>query len=778
MEIWTMLKANIKHKKGTFISIVIMMIIISMSLTAIISVKDNADKSVENAMEQVDAGAVTLFMKHSDLSKELMDSVKNHEMVEKVEQYHAICTEQAEANGNEDNNHWYVQKQRKEYRILNENLNGYAKETPTLEKGEIYVPQGVLTKLNCKVGDAIKLTTISGVHRFTIKGAVVEPVNGASVIGLKQVFISDEDFEQIYAKVEKAETEEICGLIQIIQVYKSDDCNKKDSEFKRQVNLDTGIIDYAQGSLTKTQSIHYTNLFPEIIFSILLVFIGLLLVIVLIVIRHSISTGIEMDYVNLGILKAQGFTQGKIRLLFLLQYLFAECIGVVIGMTLAVPLTKTLGSVFQSITAIPAASAISVGTCLLLIGLLLLISVVFIFVTTRKVSTISPVRAISGGHSEIYFDSRIKAPICKKGLMSTLALRQFTANGRRYIGTIFIVSLLVFFMMTIMILGNVVNSKSAAESMGVIYSECDITFKENPDEQTLAKVEKAIEKYSKIEKKYYCNALYLSVNGGEVYCLIYKNPDVLQTLKGRAPLYDNEIVITEILAEELGVEMGDIVTVSQKDKKSEYIISGIFQCMNDTGLCFSMSGDGAKKLGINDTWWGCYSLSNPEQAEKIVKELNREFSDVLEAEKAEVALDDTFQIAIDAMKAVIYIFSIVFALVVVTMVCAKTFMKEKKDIGIFKAIGFTSVQLRLQFAIRFLIVAIIGSALGAVLSVLFSGKMLNVLLRGMGITHMVVSFTAVTFFVPIVLVCGCFFVFAFLVSRKIKKVETRMLVTE
>ena len=778
MEIWTMLKANIKHKKGTFISIVIMMILISMSLTAIISVSDNADKSVEKAYEQVNAGELTFFIKEKDLSQKLLDSVKNHNTVDTVKSYEAVCSEMVEVNGNEDGNSWFLQKLRKEYRIQDKDLSGYAEETPDLKKGEIYVPQGIITKLKCNIGDTVKITTISGTYRFKIKGAVVEPVNGASVMGWKQVFISDEDFEQIRADVGQVEEEEKCGRFQVVQVYKSDACDLKDNEFKRQLNLDTGIIDYAQGSLTKAQSMHYTNLFPEIIFSILSVFIGLLLVIVLIVIRHSISTGIEMDYVNLGILKSQGFTQGKIRLLFLMQYLLAECIGVVIGMILAVPLTKALGDVFQTISAIPAQADISVGTCLLMISMVLLLSGVFIFVTTRKVSTISPVRAISGGHNEIYFDSRIKAPICKKGLMPTLALRQFTASGKRYIGTIFIVSLLVFFMMTIMILGNVVTSKSATESMGMIYTECEVTFKETPSDQTIEKIEKTVEKYSGIEKKYYYSNMYLSINGGEIYCFVYKNPEVIQTLKGRAPLYDNEIVITEILADELGVKMGDTVTISQKDKKAEYIVSGIHQSMNDTGLCFSMSSEGAKKLGIKNIQWGGYSLSNPEQAKKIAKELNRKFSDILEAEQVDMELDDTLQVAIDAMKAVIYIFSIVFALVVVTMVCAKTFMKEKNDIGIFKAIGFTSVQLRLQFAVRFLIVAMIGSVFGAVLSVLFSGEMLSGLLRGMGVTHLVVSFTTATFLVPIVLVCGCFFVFAFLVSRKIKKVEVRMLVTE
>lgn len=778
MEIWIMLKANIRHKKGTFISIVIMMILISMSLTAIISVSDNSDKSVKNAYEQVNAGELTVFIKEKYLTKELLDSVKNHDTVKKVEVYEAVCSDLAEVNNNEDGNSWFLQKLRKECRIQNKNLNGYAEETLDLKKGEMYVSQGILTKLECKIGDMVKITTISGTYNFKIKGAVVEPVNGASVIGWKQVFISDEDFEQIHAAVEHAEEEHKCGKFQIVQIYKSDDCHVNDSELKRQLNLDTGIVDYADGSLTKTQSIHYTNLFPEIIFSIFSVFLGLLLVIVLIVIRHSISTGIEMDYVNLGILKAQGFTQRKIRVLFLMQYFFAECIGVVLGMLLAVPLTNVLGSVFQTISAIPAQVTISVGTCLLMISIVLFLLGLFVLVITRRVSGVSPVRAISGGHNEVYFDSRMKAPISKKALMPTLAFRQFTANGKRYSGTIFIVSLLVFFMMSITVLGNVITSKSAMESMGVMYTECELTFKKNVSDQMLEKIEKTVENYSAIEKKYYYNNMYVSVNGGEVYCFVYKNPEVIQTLQGRAPLYDNEIVITEILAEELGVKMGDTVTISQKDKKAEYMISGIYQSMNDTGICFSMSLEGAKKIGVKEVYWGGYGISNPEQAENIIKELNRKFSDVLEAEQVDMELDATFQVAIDAMKAVIYIFSIVFALVVVMMVCAKTFMKEKNDIGILKAIGFTSFQLRLQFAVRFLLVAVIGSAIGTVLSVLFSGKMLSMLLRSMGVTHLMVSFTTATFLVPIVLICGCFFVFAFLVSGKIKKVEVKILVTE
>lgn len=84
----------------------------------------------------------------------------------------------------------------------------------------------------------------------------------------------------------------------------------------------------------------------------------------------------------------------------------------------------------------------------------------------------------------------------------------------------------------------------------------------------------------------------------------------------------------------------------------------------------------------------------------------------------------------------------------------------------------------MQFAVRFLMVAVLGSAIGSVLSVTLSGRLLSSLLYSIGIIQLEVSFTVFTFVAPIALICVCFFVFAYLVSRKIKKVSIRELVVE
>lgn len=112
------------------------------------------------------------------------------------------------------------------------------------------------------------------------------------------------------------------------------------------------------------------------------------------------------------------------------------------------------------------------------------------------------------------------------------------------------------------------------------------------------------------------------------------------------------------------------------------------------------------------------------------------------------------------------------------MVCSKAFVQERTDIGIYKATGFQTSGLQAQFALRFLIVSMIGSAAGGILSYFFSEKILGILLRSIGITNFTASMRFSSFAMPIIVTCSCFLIFSYLVSGRIKKVKIRELVTE
>lgn len=781
MEILTLLKANIRHKKGSFVSVILLTLIIAMSVTTILSIKESTFKGVDKAHEICGTPDITALFRGDMLTDELLEKIKNNDKVERAYTENSILIEKAVMGKEEYGNPMFFMRANEDTKLLKVDLSGVAENTPKLKKGEVYVPQGLLTNLRGKVGQKISFSTLAGEYEFTVKGIWLEPTIGSSMIGWKKICISDEDFSEITSAVSKVEAEDKHGLGKILTIYKADNCTLTNGQLRRQLNIETGVTDMSIGSVTKDMSIHYTELFPEIISSILIVFVVFLLVIVLIVTVHSISVEIETNYVTFGVLKAQGFGKNKIRLLFLGQYLLAEVIGAAAGIVLSIPLIKLTSNIFVTVTAIPAAISVPIGIIALIIAAMFVLSAVSVFIITVKLNKISPVRAIAGAKKEVYFDSRLNAPISRRSLSASLALRQFTSAKRRYIATLVIIAILVFFMMTITILANTLNSKTAMEAMGAIVSEINVNPKSEFSDDDYEKIEKEIEKFSAIKKAFYTTGSYFSFDGEEMMCTVCKDPSVLPVLKGRTSEYDNEIVVSPILLDEFDLNIGDEVTVGWKGKKEKYLISGTVQLMNDTGRSFVMSYSAAQKIGYEERLWGCYVLENGDDQklnEKIASSLNEKFGDIIEAEAAGEIIDDSTKAAVQAMQMIIYVFSVLFSLVVVHMVCSKAFIQERTDIGIYKAEGFTSKKLRIQFAVRFLIVAVLGSALGAALNVLFAGRLLSTLLYSLGITHFLVDFTPFTFIAPITLICVCFFVFAYFVSRKIKSVAVRELVVE
>ncbi len=785
MEILTMLKANIRHKKGSFASIIILMLIITMALAAILSVQDNIYDGIMEAHERADNGNVIAYMNVDKLSDSLRNDIENHKLVQKVVYKEAVPSRKVTCgNAEEYDNTVFFQEMDEGRRLLDAQEIESLGEAPELKEGEAYISQGMKTNFACEVGDNLTLTLQSGDYDFTIAGIVEDPLVGAAVIGWKNIFVSQKDFAKIYKEQEiftKSEKEKkYTAQVIMVSVYKTEDCGLTDDQFARQLNLDTGFADISFGSITRDMSTHYTYLFVQVIGSILIVFVLLLLVAVIVIMCHSVSTGIEMEYTTLGVMKAQGFSKGTIRLILAAQYLLAQMIGAVIGMLLSVWLCRELGNVFYPITGIVPLKHVSILKCGGIIFGMLGISAVCIFLITRKIAEISPVRAISGGKKEIHFDSRLQMQIKKKMLSVSLALRQFTSNKKQYIGVIAIVSMLVFFMTTMMVLGNIITAQSAWKNMGILATDINITLKKSVGDDKIEEIEETVKEYSEIKDVcYMAGNFYYSVDGEQMMACVYRDAEnILAVSEGRQPLYDNEIVMTEIAAESMGLKVGDRVTLGYGDKKGEYIISGLNQFMNDAGKNFSITIDAAKKLANHEIFYMGYMLEDVSAGNKIVQALEKKFGDVMEAEFVEEQMDASYEMAIYFMTAVVYIFSAIFAVVVTHIVCSKAFLRERTDIGIYKALGFTSKHLRLQFAARFLIVAVLGSIVGGVLAAMFSGNVLSLLLRMIGISSFSATFYVHTFAVPVAMICGCFYLFAFMEAGRVKKVEVRELIVE
>ncbi|MCI7767235.1 MAG: FtsX-like permease family protein [Oscillospiraceae bacterium] len=786
MEILTLLYANIRHKKGAFLSVILLMIIITLSFSVTVSNNDNVSDGIIRAYTAADTGDFAAFISESELDDEMLNSLSENDNTERIRDKRAMAMLSYKIGEREGRAPYFLLKWERSLPVFDEKLRDFISSPEDLAEGEIYVPAAMKTVYGCHIGSEISVNTRLGEEQFTIKGFVEDPFLGSMSIGIKQLFISEKDFERLYSENTDGENAAFSLLFpcRIIHIFKSDNSGLSVTEFKKELNRDCQIVDRSLFTQSRESSDEITTIFTDTGTKMLYVYVTLLVIIVMIAINHSIVTTIETEYVSLGILKAQGFTENKIRLIYILQYFCALAAGAVLGTAASFPLTKALGKLFQPITGIMVSDDISVGKCLLVSLGIILICTVYIIIASKKIGRISPVRAISGGAEEIYFDSPLSIPVEKKPLSFFIALRQITSHPKAYIGTALIAALLIFFMITVSMLAGGMSANSMIEAFGALNGQAQAKPNNNFCLSDISKTESSIREIDENSSVVFSSTAYMTIDETEICCTVLSRPDIFKNvLKGRAPMYSNEIMITENVSEELGKGIGDMVTVSYGGGSADYMITGLYQSVQDLGRCFTMSFDSAAVLCDITPDIMHITLSDDSLAYAAVNMLNDDYGEILSAEITEqdgysdsmTGLIDTLM---DVIMGVIYSVSAIFALVAVHMVCSKAFLRERRDSGIYKALGFTSDRLRLCFAVRFLIISVIGGAVGAVLSALFSGRLLSLLLKNIGISCFESKISFFTASVPVIIICLCFFVFAYFSSGKIKRVEIRELVSE
>lgn len=782
MDILTILRANIRHQKGSFFSIFILMLIVSLSLTAVLTISINSHKSDEEALEHAGFGDMLVLMDNmgQEEGKELIQKVKENEEVEKVQIIPAICANIKEINGKSNSNSVMLERYDSsdlDFRILDESGAEYIEEPEALKEGEIYVPACYSITYHCKVGDNIQFKFMKHAVTYTIKGFFEDPFMGSSMMGVKTVLVSDADMEEMCTSIQEGNADSISkGML--LNIFQKENSNLSYLKFQQELNKDTGVTGYAWLSMGTSQAMGYMLILINIFSGSLLVFIALLLVITLIIMSHSIGTCIEMEYVNLGILKSLGVTQKRLKIILMLQYLLGAALGVVLGMPLAIPIIKIVNQITTPVVGILTPNHLALLPCMSallgIMGFLLL----FIWLKLRKLKEITPIQAMSGGKESVYFSSRLEMPIRKRGMSFWLAFRQLTSNGKQYISAGVITGLLVFFMIMMGHMDAWMGEDGREFSRIFDATEYDL-WVHCYNEEIQEAVDHTIESYSNIEKKYQLQNIYLMLDGCQIMCMVCEAPEEIESvLEGRTCQYDNEILVTEFVADDLELQIGDTVIVAANDKKEEYMVSGIYQCANDMGNNFAMSKAGYERIG-NQSLGEVYCLKDAQKSEKIAEKLNEVYgSEVMVSINRGFEGISNIVSAVNAISVLVYVLAVIFALVVISLVCGKIFAKERQDYGIYKAMGFATGNLRLQFAIRFMMVSLFGSILGVILTVLLMNKCFGVLLSYVGVSQVETEIEWMSVFLPIGMMAVVFFLFSYWKAGKIKKVQPRVLISE
>lgn len=780
MVIKKLIWSGVKKHRSTLVGILILSFFTILALGSLLTIRINSKRYVSKEQSRIGYGDVSLWVSNVPNDYDIRAEVEELSEVERVSTQNIIYANY-EVNEIESDSEGQLimYEEGRGYHFFDDELQTYVSAPNQIKDGEIYVPASLISMMNVKIGDELSaaVTRNSGRVSFTVKGFYEDSVMGSSMIGMKGLLISENDYWRLSEMIQNAGIDNLARTGQILHITAAGDMAKNTSQLLHAILEHTGVSPYLEFSHSKSVMEGFMLVLQNVFSGFLLAFVIVLLVVVFILLSHSIRAGITSDYVNIGKLKTMGVTSKMIRISELVKYLGAILIGMTVGFLLIPIVTEKICHLTITTTGVKVPANVPIGIVLGIIFLLLILFGLFIVFMTRSIVKISPMSAIREEQTS-YHGKRVTS-IHGKHLSVTIALRQIFTGKKNYVSVLVTAILLTFFVSTIgrmnSWLGN--DGKGMMDAFNPADHDIGVQmFGSNSDEDA----KNLILSVTGITDSYELAMPKVTINGTGLTANVITEPERFHILEGRTSSGENEIVITEFVASDMGVQIGDLLRVTGDRGTETYTIVGIYSCANDMGANIGMNREGYLKIGRDDRriWCHHYFLENPERKYEVTNLLEQTYGgDVHVHENTWPGLFGIID-AMHLLVIIMYLLSAIFIFVATWLTTNRLLQEEKRNIGIYKALGFTSRKLRISFAIRFLICAGVGSIFGTILSGILSDYLVSEVMKLEGISNFSSNLGMIGWILSGLIITIFFTGFSYITSRHIKRTGTTVLIQE
>ena len=775
-----LLRANLKQHRGGLLGIFILTLLVAAALGTVLTVWSNSGAYIQGEMDRAGFGELTAWVSGISDMTELAEDIEKRPEVSRVGIQSLVFSNYVVNEQESDSEGQLITfgLQDNRYRFFTDDFSGY-QEAQEIMPGEVYVSPSMVSMFGVQIGDEITFPIARAGKNatFTVKGFYEDPFMGSSMIGMKGFLICGADRADILDILQNAGIDALARDGAMLHIF-SDSDSMMVSELNSIINENTELPRYTEFVHSRDAIQGFMLILQNAFSGLLLAFAAVLLFVVMVVLGHSISSTVEEDYVNMGILKTVGYTSAALQRLQLLQYLVGIVGGIICGLLLAVPLSGLVSRATLTTIGILMPVGLPCVRIILSFILLLLLLTGFIAWRTGKIGRVTPMRAIRGETEKVCIHSGKAIPAFGRGIYFRLAFRQIVTGKRRYMGAMVVAVLLVFFASLV----GRMDAWLGADGKGMMDAfnpaDHDIGVQVFGN-LTAEEAEGKVRSYTEITDTYLLAMPGVAVNGVDYTANVISEPERFHILEGRTCMAENEIVLTEFIAADFGISIGDAVTVSGDVGSGEYIVSGIYSCANDMGANVGMSREGYLKIGNDNPhiWCWHYFLSDPSVKTEIKSALEAAYGgDVHVHENTWPGLFGIIS-AMQALMIFMYGMVVIFIMIVTIMAGSKILLAEQKDLGIYKAVGFQVRGLRLTFALRFGMTAVIGSIIGVILSGVLNDPLVSGMMKLAGISNFASAPSVKSVLFPAGIVTLLFTGFAYLAAGRMKKIDLSILIS-
>ncbi|MFJ5764212.1 ABC transporter permease [Lysinibacillus sp. NPDC093210] len=623
--------------------------------------------------------------------------------------------------------------------------------------GELYVPLRYKKENNVKVGD---MAVISG-KPFTVAGFLRDSQMNSMLSSSKRFLISKNDYADIKGS----------GRTEYLIEFRLKDLS----------SLGAFETAYATAGLEANGPTITYPLFKTInalsdgmMIAIILLISVLVVTIAFMCIRFTLLAKIEVDYREIGVMKAIGLPVSDIKKIYLAKYTAIALVGSVIGYAGAFLFKNIL---LENIRLYMGESDnSSLASLFGILGIVIVFFAIIAYVNgvLKRFRKISAAEAIRYGTSQEKNGATRRFCLNSNRLFNTnifLGIKDVLSRKRLYATMLTVLVISAFIMIVPLNLYNTISSNNFIKYMGIGNYDMRIDIQQTDHiSQKTKQILYAINNDSTVSKHTVLSTKTFKVkmeDGTERNIKIELGDHSIFPIEystGRAPASQHEIALSELNADELSKKIGDIITLIMAGKEQNFTISGIYSDITNGGKT-------AKAIFNDNSTDMMWSVINVEFFDKAVLDsrmtaYTNHFNYAKVSDINDYVLQ-TFGSTIDAVgkasRAAIAV--ALFITVLVTLLFMKMLVaKDRYSIAVMKALGFTNSDITTQYAARSLFVLMIGIVVGTLLANTLGGLLAGVVISSFGASSFTFSVNPLAAYLLCPLLMACSVLIATIIS--------------
>ncbi|MBD5508623.1 MAG: FtsX-like permease family protein [Lachnospiraceae bacterium] len=769
-----LLLAAMKRQKGSIIGIFLLVWILSACIFSSLTLLISGNAYVKEEMERLGFGELTIWINGEEAS--LTEQIQALPDVEKAYAQPLIFSGYEINGGYSDNEgQLLVYDGTVDYRFLN--TDGTQAAVPEVADGTVYISPAMQSGFDVAIGDTIQfeLSRKDGIVSLSVAGYFADGFMGSSMIDMKSFLINDSDYEKMQDILRNAKETDVLGRNgAMVHVFQREDSALSALEFSAEIQENTDISLHTEFSYRQKSILSYMLLLQNILCGIMIAFSMVLTAICLIVTGHSLSALIEQDKKDIAALKTIGLSRRQIRSTYLSCYGGIMVFGFIIGLFCSGMIARLLARGLVSSTGMLVAVRLSTVPVLLVLGVFLLLFALFLMLRTRRILKIAPVQIFQESVGGGVVSSKLR----KASLEWDIAMREIQSRRRNYIALCLVALVLTIFLSVVGRMGSWLGPNGEGLMNAFSVADHDLGVQPFNRDVPMDEIERVINWYSPIRETYELAMESVTVNGQEYEANVLNDIEWFHLMEGELP-DGGSILITETVANELELGLGDMVRVAASGRAEEYSISGIYQCANGMGSNIGMSMEGYSKIGdiTGFIWCHHYVLEDGAVRDYVMNYLQKNYRGIDVHTNSWSGLDGIVSM-MHGLIGLIYLMAAFFILIAVALSTGKLLTYEAGTMAVYKSMGLSAKKLRRSFAFRFLIVSAAGTVCGLLVSAVAADGAVGMILRNFGIGQFRSEFSILGNILPLFILPALFFFFAWAFSAKLKQVSIINLINE